>query len=152
MRRSRIKKGVENVVAVFRVPLDHIRREEDGVPINESFPDDQLFSLEVIEEIEELCSLDQSESPWYAEFVNYLVCGEIPTNLSFHQRRKFLHDVRHYYWNESYLFKKGSDLMFRRCIPLEEVESVIRHCHSLPVGGHAKAFRTSAKILQSGLY
>ena len=42
--------------------------------------------------------------------------------------------------------------MFRRCIPGEEVESVIRHCHTLPTGGHAKAFKTTAKILQSGLF
>ena len=50
------------------------------------------------------------------------------------------------------MFKQGSDHIFRRCVPNEEIGSVIRHCHTLPTGGHAKGFKTAAKILQSGLY
>ena len=84
--------------------------------------------------------------------MNYLICSKIPPGLTYHQKKKFLHDVGQYYWDEPFLFKQGSDLMFRRCIPYEEVESVIWHCHSLPTRGHAKAFKTTAKILQSGFY
>src|SRR5690349_9574578 len=32
------------------------------------------------------------------------------------------------------------------------MQSVIRHCHSLPCGGHASSNKTSAKVLQSGFY
>ena len=57
------KKGVENVVA------DHLSRlvQESiyhGLPIGDSFPDEQLFAL--------------VHCPWYADIVNYLVTGQIP--------------------------------------------------------------------------
>ena len=57
------KKGVENVVA------DHLSRlvpesNSLGLPIGDSFPDEQLFAL--------------VHCPWYADIVNYLVTGHIP--------------------------------------------------------------------------
>ena len=57
------KKGVENVVAdhlSWLVP-DSISH---GLPIGDSFPDEQRFSL--------------VHCPWYADIVNYLVTGQIP--------------------------------------------------------------------------
>lgn len=146
----RDKKGAENVVAdhLSRLPQTHIDEGNQDRPIDDSFPDDRLFFAVT----EEYIAAVRVETPWYADFVNYLVCEVIPSGLSSHQKRKFLHDVRHYYWDEPYLFKLGHDLIYRRCVPYEEVESVIRHCHSLPVGGHAKTSKTTAKILQSGLY
>ncbi|CAN6723552.1 unnamed protein product [Malus baccata var. baccata] len=58
----RDKKGSENVVA------DHLSRlvhEEEVVPIPETFPDEQLMSIEV-------------SMPWYADLVNYLASKVIP--------------------------------------------------------------------------
>ncbi|CAL8135446.1 unnamed protein product [Prunus armeniaca] len=54
------KKGVENVVA------DHLSRlvfdeSFENTPINDSFPDEQLFAL--------------SELPWFADIVNFLATG-----------------------------------------------------------------------------
>ena len=54
------KKGVENVVA------DHLSRlvpatTSEGLPIGDTFPDEQLFAL--------------VHCPWYADIVNYLVTG-----------------------------------------------------------------------------
>ena len=61
----RDKKGSENVVA------DHLSRlvhEDDSLPILETFPDEQLLSLEVSE-------------PWYADLVNYFVTKQVPSTL-----------------------------------------------------------------------
>ncbi|CAL2256441.1 unnamed protein product [Prunus armeniaca] len=66
------KKGTKNVVA------DHLSRlvQEGGdLPINESFPDDQLFSIEQL--------------PWYADIVNYLAQKYIPKNWDKQQRKRF---------------------------------------------------------------
>ena len=58
------KKGVENVVA------DHLSRlvpesTSNGLPISDTFPDEQLFAL--------------VHCPWYADIVNYIVTGQIPS-------------------------------------------------------------------------
>ena len=60
---------------------DHLSRlsfdETIGTtPINDKFPDEQLFSL--------------SSLPWYADIVNYLVTGEVPTNRVVRTKRNFL--------------------------------------------------------------
>jgi hypothetical protein len=65
---------------------------------------------------------------------------------------KFFNDVRNFYWDEPLLFKRVKDGIFRRCVPEEEVKSIIEHCHSSPYGGHASTSKTYAKILQAGLF
>ncbi|XP_062088905.1 uncharacterized protein LOC133795471 [Humulus lupulus] len=39
-----------------------------------------------------------------------------------------------------------------RCIPEEEMQSILNHCHIQQCGGHFDASRTAAKVLQSGFY
>jgi hypothetical protein len=132
------KKGTENVVA------DHLSRlrepDENKLPLDDSFPDDQLFSLAT------------AAAPWYADFVNYLVAKVLPPGQSYHQKNKFFNDLKHYYWDDPFLFRKGSDGVFRRCIPENEVRDVIKHCHSSSYGGHAGTQKTSFKILQAGFW
>ena len=69
------KKGVENVVADN---LSYLVLETtfEGLPIGDTFPDEQLFAL--------------IHCPWYANIVNYLVTGQIPSQWTSQQKRKFL--------------------------------------------------------------
>ena len=88
------KKGVENVVA------DHLSRlttksSFDITPINDSFPDDFLFSVATI--------------PWFANIVNFLVTGEMASQWTPQDKKKFLTEVRNFYWNDPYLFKYCPD-------------------------------------------
>ena len=43
-------------------------------------------------------------------------------------------------------------MIVRRCVPEEEMGSVIYHCHSAPYGGHASESKTQAKIVQAGFF
>ncbi|XP_068329681.1 uncharacterized protein, partial [Pyrus communis] len=114
----RDKKGSDNVVA------DHLSRlnENHGVgqplPLNESFPDEQLFVV-------------QEKEPWYTDFVNYLACGIMRNDLSFQERKKFLAMVKHYVWDEPYLFKYCPDEIVRRCVPESEQQSILTFSHTL---------------------
>ncbi|CAN6712720.1 unnamed protein product [Malus baccata var. baccata] len=115
----RDKKGSENVVA------DHLSRlmhEEDVVPIPETFPDEQLMSIEV-------------SMPWYADLVNYLASKVIPSEFSKNQRDKLKHDARNYVWDDPYLWKYGSDQIIRRCVHDSEIHSILNFCHTYACGG-----------------
>ncbi|XP_073133574.1 uncharacterized protein [Henckelia pumila] len=113
----RDKKGVENVVA------DHLSRFEcitddaqnEVKDIDNWFPDEKLFAIE--------------SSPWYAHFANFLVTSTLPHNLSFHQKKKILSDVKHYFWVEPFLFKICADSMIRRYVAEGEMQSILSHCH-----------------------
>ena len=92
------KKGVENVVA------DHLSRLEfkdsaDTPAIRDDFPDDNLFAV--------------TKLPWYAHIVNYLVTSELPSEWSAQDKRKFLVEVRNFYWDDPYLFKYCLDQIMR---------------------------------------
>ena len=76
------------------------------VPINENFPDEQLMALGV-------------NDPWYADIVNYLANGIIPSDLNPQAKRRFISITRQYFWDEPYLFKYGADQIIRRCVPAE---------------------------------
>ncbi|KAL5550681.1 hypothetical protein UlMin_000857 [Ulmus minor] len=133
----RDKKGCENVVA------DHLSRlivesVDENLPIKETFPDEQLMLI--------------SQLPWFADIVNYLVTGHMPSHWSYQDKTKFLTEVKKFFWDDPYLFKYCPDQIIRRCIPESEQQSVISFCHDHACGGHFSSKKTAAKILQCGFY
>ena len=110
----------------------------DTTPINESFPDDFLFSVDSM--------------PWYANIVNFLVTGKIAPDWSSQDKMKFLIEVKKFYWDDPYLFKYSPYQIFRRCIPNDEISSVIKFCHSEALGGHFSSKKPVVKILLCGFY
>ena len=60
--------------------------------------------------------------------------------------------MKHYFWDEPYLYKRCGDGLIRRCVPAEEVTDILTHCHSLEYGGHVSSAKTVAKVLQSGFF
>ncbi|KAM1185235.1 hypothetical protein ACFX2G_014863 [Malus domestica] len=132
----RDKKGSENVVA------DHLSRlvhEEDVMPIPETFPDEQLMSIEV-------------SVPWYADLVNYLASKVIPSELNKNQRDKLKYDARNYVWDDPYLWKYCSDQIIRRCVHDSEIQSILNFCYTYACGGHFGTQRTARKVLECGFY
>ncbi|KAM1302527.1 hypothetical protein ACFX2H_013448 [Malus domestica] len=131
----RDKKGVENVV------VDHLSRmvHEEASPISETFPDEQLMSIQVSE-------------PWYADLVNFLVSKHIPSTLNRNQRDKLKKDARFYVWDDPYLWKFCPDQIVRRCVNESEFQSILTFCHSYACGGHFGTQRTALKVLECGFY
>ena len=81
--------------------------------------------------------------------VNYMVAGYVPEGVD---KRKLAHDSRFYLWDDTYLYKLCADGLLRRCILACEAHQVLDRCHSSSYGGHYGAYRTHAKIWQSGFY
>ena len=131
------KAGAENVVA------DHLSRlivESHDTPIDDACPDEQLMGIE------------SGPAPWFADYANHRASGILPHDLSFHQKKKSLHDVKTYFWEEPFLYKLCKDGIIRRCLPEGEIQGVISHCHDSPCGGHASTSKTAAKVLQAGFF
>ena len=82
--------GSENLVADHPSRLDHdgLKKNDDGVPINETFHDEHLLSVV------------SKELPWYTDIENYLVSDVLPYDLDYRKKKKFLHDTKFYYRKE----------------------------------------------------
>ena len=48
----------------------------------------------------------------------------------------FFGHLKHYYWEEPILYRHCADQVIKRCVPEDEMNSILNHCHTLPCGGH----------------
>ena len=133
------KKGCYNVIADHLSRVERNKTEEEKTGLTENFLDEQLFQLSI-------------QLPWYADIVNYLACGIVPPEFSYQQRRKLRTDSRYYIWDDPLLYKRGADMIIRRCVPESEQCKIMNECHASPYEGHFSGERTAHKILQSGFY
>jgi len=108
------EKGTKNVVADHLSKLT-IDSTSDFILIDYYFLDESLISL--------------SSMPWFAKNINFLASGFLPAHLDNQDKRKFLSNVQNFYWDNPYLFKYCHNQIFQRCIPDNEVSSVIKLCH-----------------------
>ena len=76
----------------------------------------------------------------------------MPPEFSYQQRKKLRTDRRFYIWDDPLLFKRGADLIIRRCVPKGEKSKILKECHASPYGGHFAGDKIAHKILQSGFY
>nr|GEV88850.1 hypothetical protein [Tanacetum cinerariifolium] len=97
------REGTENVAADY---LSIIENEEtsDDSEVNENFPGETLMEI------------DTKDDKWFTDFANYLVSDIIPKGMTYQQKNKFFSDIKHYFWEEPYLFKICSDVMIRYCV------------------------------------
>nr|GEW44017.1 reverse transcriptase domain-containing protein [Tanacetum cinerariifolium] len=177
-------KGAENLTA------DHLSRLEnpyenvlDSKEINENFP---------LETLSMVTSHGNSDTPWFADFVNYhagnfllkglhgssdsVVCarqgssqnsrslpqwthgGHHGANLtakkgmSTQQKNKFFKDVKHYFWEDPFLFKVCVDQVIRWCVHGKEALEILEACHNGPTGGHHGANLTARKVVDAGFF
>ncbi|GJV98937.1 reverse transcriptase domain-containing protein [Tanacetum coccineum] len=75
-------------------------------------------------------------APWFADFANYHAGNFMIKWMSSQQKRKFFKDVKHYFWDDPFLFKICADQVIRRCVSGQEAFDILKACHSGPTGGH----------------
>nr|GEV30503.1 reverse transcriptase domain-containing protein [Tanacetum cinerariifolium] len=121
-------KGAENLAA------DHLSRLEnphqnvlDLKEINESFP---------LETLNLVSARGNQSTPWFADFANYHAGNFIVKGMSSQQKSKFFKDVKHYFWDDPYLFKICADQVIRRCVSGQEAVEILKACHFGPTWGY----------------
>ncbi|GKA84330.1 reverse transcriptase domain-containing protein [Tanacetum coccineum] len=72
--------------------------------------------------------------------------------MSTQQKNKFFKDVKHYFWDDPFLFKICADQVIRRCVHGNEALEILSACHNGPTGGHHGANLTAKKIFDSGFF
>ncbi|GKC11562.1 reverse transcriptase domain-containing protein [Tanacetum coccineum] len=95
---------------------------------------------------------DEKESLWFADFDNNLVGGILRKRLTYAQHCKFFSELKHYFWDEQYLFKACPDGMIRRCVHSSETQKILAECHHGPTGGHYEPSITANKVFDVGFY
>nr|GEV11641.1 reverse transcriptase domain-containing protein [Tanacetum cinerariifolium] len=140
----RDKKGAENLTA------DHLSRLENPRP-------DELEKKEITEkfplEAPGMISFrSDSSTPWFVDIANYHVGNFIVKGMSSQQKKKFFKDVKHYFWNDPYLFKICADQVIRRCVHSQEAVDILTAFHNRPTGGHHGANFIAKKVFDSAFY
>nr|GEY23975.1 reverse transcriptase domain-containing protein [Tanacetum cinerariifolium] len=60
--------------------------------------------------------------------------------------------MKHYFWDDPFLFKNYADQVIRRCASGQEDIEILKACHYGPTGGHHGPNYTAKKVFDSGLY
>nr|GEX20894.1 DNA-directed DNA polymerase [Tanacetum cinerariifolium] len=93
-----------------------------------------------------------SSTLWFADIANYHAGNFIVKRMSSQQNKKFFKDVKHYFWDDPYLFKIRIDQVIRRCVYGQEAVDILTACHNRPTGGHHGANYTAKKVFDSGFF
>ncbi|KAF8044455.1 hypothetical protein N665_11654s0001, partial [Sinapis alba] len=90
------KKGIENGVA------DHLSRlkVEEGLPLDDTLPVETVYAVSVQYNDGYVPVKDASipKVPWFSEIANYLAADQEPLKFTGNDKKKFLKDVRRYFW------------------------------------------------------
>ncbi|GJU02427.1 reverse transcriptase domain-containing protein [Tanacetum coccineum] len=135
-------KGAENYAA------DHLSRLEN--PYENTFDPKEITETFPLETLSVLTSKDQS-TPWFADFANYHAGKFIKKGMSTQEKNKFFKDVKHYFWDDPFLFKTCADQIIQRCVDGKEALEILEACHSGPTGGHYGANFTAKKVFDAVL-
>ncbi|GJU55088.1 reverse transcriptase domain-containing protein [Tanacetum coccineum] len=137
-------KGAENYAA------DHLSRLEnpyenvfDPKEINENFP---------LETLNTVTSRDNQSTPWFADIANYHAGNFIIKGMTTQQKKKIFKDIKHYFWDDPYLFHICADQIIQRCVFGQEALEILKACHEGPTGGHHSANITARKVFDAGFF
>nr|GEZ06807.1 reverse transcriptase domain-containing protein [Tanacetum cinerariifolium] len=137
-------KGEENLAANHLSRLENPHQNVlDPKEINESFP---------LETLNLVSTHGNQSTSWFADFTNYHAGKFIVKGMSSQQKSKFFKDVKHYFWDDPYLFQNCDDQVIRRCVSGQEAVEILKACHSGPTGGHHEPNYIARKMFDSRFY
>ncbi|GKD28613.1 reverse transcriptase domain-containing protein [Tanacetum coccineum] len=137
----RDKKGTENLAAHHLSRLENPHKDVlENKDINENFP------------LETLGIISSASTPWFADFANFHAGNFIVKGMSSQQKNKFFKDVKHYFWDDPYLFPIYADQIMRRCVHGQEAIDILKACHEGPTGGHHGANLTAKKVFDADFF
>ncbi|GJT90795.1 reverse transcriptase domain-containing protein [Tanacetum coccineum] len=138
----RDKKGAENLAADHLSRLENPHQDKlENKEITETFPLETLGSV----------ALHVDSTPWFLQISQTTMHGNFhcPRECHPQQKNKFFKDVKHYFWDDPFLFKICADQMIRRCVHGKEALDILEACHNGPTRGHHSANLTPKKVFDA---
>nr|GEW47757.1 reverse transcriptase domain-containing protein [Tanacetum cinerariifolium] len=126
---------------------DHLSRLEN--------PHKDVFENKDINEnflLETLGKISSGSTPWFADFANFRAGNFIVKGMSSQQKKKFFKDVKHYFWDDPYLFWICADQIIRRCVHGQEANDILKAYHERTTGGHHGANFTAKKVFDADFF
>nr|GEV60095.1 reverse transcriptase domain-containing protein [Tanacetum cinerariifolium] len=111
----------------------------------------QEFTFKVVDTkgaLNLISSRGSQSTSWFDDFTNYHAGNFIVKGMTSQQKNKFFKDVKHYFWDDPYLFKICADQIIRRCVAGQEAIDILKACHSGPTGGHHGPNYTAKKVYE----
>nr|GEW11146.1 reverse transcriptase domain-containing protein [Tanacetum cinerariifolium] len=143
-------KDIKSFLGVKNLAVDHLSRLENP---HQSDPEKKEITktgpLETLRMVTFHCD---SKTPWFADITNYHAGNFIVKGMSSQQKKKFFKDVKHYFWDDPYLFRICADQVIRRYVYGQEFINILTACHNGPTGGHHGANYTAKIVFDSGFY
>ncbi|GJW68516.1 reverse transcriptase domain-containing protein [Tanacetum coccineum] len=108
--------------------------------INENFP------------LETLGKISSESTPWFADYAFYHAGNFIIKGMTTQQKKKFFKNVKHYFWDNPYVFCICADQIILRCVHGQEANDILKACHEGPTGGHHSTNLTARKVFDAGFF
>ncbi|GKB08370.1 reverse transcriptase domain-containing protein, partial [Tanacetum coccineum] len=137
----RDKKGTENLAA------DHLSRLEN--PYQSELEKKEITKTFPLETLSMVTFHGDDSTPGFADFANYHEGNFVVKGMLSLQKKKFFKNVKHYFWDDPYLFKICADQVIRRCIFGQEAYDILMACLNGPTGGHHGANYTAKKVFDA---
>ncbi|XP_049374800.1 uncharacterized protein LOC125839860 [Solanum verrucosum] len=80
------RRGCENQVANHLSRLEGKENDVPQVDLDDLFLDERVSAIPL------------KQTPWYADFSNYIVCGLMPDEPNFYQQKRFMFDIKKCFW------------------------------------------------------
>ncbi|GJZ18752.1 reverse transcriptase domain-containing protein [Tanacetum coccineum] len=120
------KRGAENLAAGYLSRLENPHQDVlKNKEITKTFP---------LETLGMVTFRGDDNIPWFSDFANYHARNFMIKGMSSQQKNKFFKDVKHYFWDDPYLFKICTDQVIRRCVYGQEAVDILTACHNGPTG------------------
>nr|GEW52324.1 reverse transcriptase domain-containing protein [Tanacetum cinerariifolium] len=92
------------------------------------------------------------EYTYLEDFANFYAGNFIVKGMSSQQKKKFFKDVKHYFWDDPYLFWICADQIIRRCMHGKEAHDILKACYEGSTRGHHGANCTAKKVFDAGFF
>ncbi|GJY38288.1 reverse transcriptase domain-containing protein [Tanacetum coccineum] len=134
--------------------LKYLMNKQDAKPRFENPHKDVLENKDIHENfpLETLGVISSGSTPWFVNFANFHAGNFIIKGMTTQQKKKIFKDVKHYFWDDPYLFCICADQIIRRCVHGQEANDILKACHEGPTGGHHSANLTAQKVFDADFF